>query len=178
MDKKEKYVDIGILVLLGLFIAIALNNFFRADLIISVNTYAGIGFWTAVLFLNIIGNKKSKYLLFIALFLYMLNIIDFSATRLSVSLNYNTGKVIYHPISFNPVGAILFIVYWIYNKNVIRKIYTPTVEEDEAKLSKNLEFYKNKFSQCSKEELTELYKNYRSYPVEAQVVLDKLIKED
>lgn len=50
-------------------------------------------------------------------------------------------------------------------------------KEQKEELSKEIEFYYNKFNDCSNIELVDIFKMYNDYPVGAQLALNRIRKE-
>jgi hypothetical protein len=165
MIKPKKYTDPILLSIFGLFIVISIYLHFVYNYILPINYYPGLFCWIIVIGFKIYNAKKEYFLVLILLVLYSLNIINFTVVRFNVNI----------------AGIILLVVYAAINKDMVisicRNIFIGSEEELEKKRNKMVVFYYEKFQKCETEELNEIFNNFNSYPIEAQIALNKIKKE-
>lgn len=172
MNKKAKYIDSSFLLIFFLLAILTMYRHLSAGFILSINNY--LGFLLLIMFIGIWFLKKelNKYLVFILL--YTFNIINFTVERFNISVGADVRELQFTPISINPIAVILLIIYLCLNGSTIKQLYTDNDKESADKLNKKVDFYYNKFSNCSEGELTVIFSNYDKYPEEARIALDKL----
>jgi hypothetical protein len=179
MAKATKYVDIGILIislfLLGLFVnwQIANNDFI-------INGTIALFLFSVSLIFKIFNFRKGQYPLFILLVILVFNI------KLSFQISNGDGSTTYYSesfpsLGFNPIVLLVLMVYIIVNLEVIaglfKWLFHGSVKEQEQKKGINVNFYYDKFSRCSADELKGVLKMYNEYPEEAQIALEKIQQE-
>jgi hypothetical protein len=174
MNKKGKYVDHAFLIIIGVLIAFTIYRHYSADLILSINTYLGFLLFAIACTFKFFNIAQSKYLVFILLVLYTFNIVNFTAENFNMSVGVDPGSLVYSWPSINPLAILFLIVYLFLNGSIIKKIYTNNEEEAKIKFDKQIDFYHNKFSECSQTELAAIFDNYAKYPEEARAALDKI----
>lgn len=81
----------------------------------------------------------------------------------------------------SPLTFVILILFLAFNYKAMIDLYQLLTkgsrEEQERKMSKEIEFYYNKFNDCSKSELVDIFKMYKDYPVGAQLALNRIKKE-
>jgi len=181
--KKDKYADVVVFVLIGVMIAKAVFDAFTSGFILAINFYLGCLCWAVVGFL-VLEKGKGSYLVFYMLLLSTLNILVYSVwirSFGSVHYIYRQGNLIISSVGINPMFLFILVIYTIINIKRISShfgmLFGRTIKDRDEELKSKVNFYYEKFSSYSSEDLVMLFKMYEEYPVEAQIALKKIHKE-
>jgi hypothetical protein len=183
MSKISKYTDVAIICLIGYLIAVAIFQHFTQNITLSLNFYIGVAAWLFTVWFKTSKND-AKYAVFILLLCAVFNIILFTASVSSfgrVYYLYKGDNLNIASLGLNPFILLIFLLYFSVNRKVGLELYTNVFygsdKEAELKTNKEIEFYYIKFNDSTYEELVKFYKNYKSYPLSAQVALKKIHEE-
>lgn len=171
--KKFSYVDIALL-----SVSVLLTGFFiyweLEDHAAFLNeTGAMILFCLGLLF-KLFDFRRVQGILF---FLFLLPL--FQLINLSFTVNYGNESVTYNSGSFvalifSPVVLLIMIAYLAVHikvlKEFLKKIFHGSVKERKEKQTREINFYYERFSTCSPEELANALKMYDEYPEAGQLV--------
>lgn len=181
--KKEKYIDLTFLVVLGLLLGQALYKHFMSDYNLSINTWVGFAGWVIVGLLRIFRAGRFRYAMLILLVTGMMNLVSFSAD----CFRFGEGCLIfykgflYNAISVNPQILLLFIIYVIINPFMIRILWTKVMsgskKEQLSEATKEIRFYYNKFSLFEGEAWENVLNNFDEYPESAKTAITRIAGE-
>jgi hypothetical protein len=124
--------------------------------------------------------RTGQYLVFTALLILLFSPLSYSYTITDVN-----GFITHHEAKFNslisPITFVILILFTMANFSAIFDLYQVLTKgsdkEQKDALSKETEYYYNKFSGYSSAGLADIFEMYNDYPVEAQLAL-KRIKEE
>jgi len=183
LSKISKYTDVAIISLMGYLMVVAIFQYFTQNITLSLNFYIGVAAWLFTVWFKTSKNN-AKYAVFILLLCAVFNIILFTASVSSfgqVYYLYKGDNLNIASPGLNPFVLLIFLFYFIVNRKVGLELYTNVFygsdKEAELKTNKEIEFYYIKFNDSTYEELVKFYKNYKSYPLSAQVALKKIHEE-
>jgi hypothetical protein len=166
MRRKLDFLFLGVL---GVIILFSVNMVVEDNYIISGYGYAGFISFLAVFILRLFTNKIGRYGLGIILIAGTLNCINFSVIRSMI------------PFGIDPLIFLITTAYFIINKNSFSKILFTIIygnqKERGNSYQKKVDFYFEKFSKYDGTEFEKIFKDFKEYPSEAQVALNK-IKQD
>ena len=132
-------------------------------------------------FLIVLGKStKARYLVMVLLLLSLFNTITFSysidGTEYTSKSSFNIGN-----FGFNSFAFLLTVFYilidWKYHIHSLKVLFHGSKEEQEHKGEKMINFYYEKFKNCSPEELTKIMNDFKLYPTEAQIALERINEE-
>lgn len=144
-----------------------------------------------------------NYILLFALFIFSLRLIFFNSTKgeyillsliilvlpgslfLSYILNGTTysSHTIGHfgSLRFDPYSFFLLILYCLVNRHnmmqLFGKLLLGSIEEQVEKQKKLVNFYYDKFTNCTDDELNTAFSLVKEYPEEAQIALKQIHQE-
>jgi len=122
--------------------------------------------------------KLQIALLFILL-IPLLSVLHYSYSFTDANITYTYGSGGFSGIS--PIVFLFLVIYIIINRSVIvntfRRFRKGSESEQAIQHDKMVEFYYNKFKECSDYELLEIKSMYKEYPAEAQEAIDKINSE-
>jgi len=163
------------ILLLGLFIQWQVSNEF-----ILFNETIAMFLVCASIPLKVYRLRIGQYLIFTALL-----ILVFSPLSCAHTITDANGSITHHEAKFNslisPITFVILIWFTVANFSAIFDLYRLLTKgsdkEQKASLAKEMEFYYNKFKDCSSAELGDIFEMYKDYPVGAQLVLKKIKEE-
>lgn len=166
MKAKSDYVFLSIL---GLLIANTVYTAITDGILLDFTNYLAFGCWLVAILVKLINNRFAKYVTGTLLILGTVNICNFLAGTTWISFGF---------IKFNPTLFIILLIWYFVNKRAVDGIVSSLVkgspQEQADKHKKAVEFYTNKFKDCSDEELQVIYADFDNYPVEAQIALNNI----
>lgn len=171
MKAKSDYIFLGIL---GLITAITIIGVIVNGIQLTVTNYIAFAAWLTALFIKLSKNKLGRYAIGILLILGTFNICNFLPG--TTWMNFGFGNTVL--LQFNPIIFIILAAWYFVNKRVIKvvysKVFKDSAEEEAIRHQKMIEFYFEKFKDCSEAELEAIHANMSNYPDEAQTALRKL----
>ena len=130
--------------------------------------------------LKIYDIKVGQYVI-----LCVLSILLFSPLSCSYTTIEDNISTIHSEAKFNsfisPITFLVLLLFLAFNYKAMIDLYhlvtRGSEKEQKEELSKEIEFYYNKFNDCSNIELVDIFKMYNDYPVGAQLALNRIRKE-
>ncbi len=176
--KISNRTNLFLLCFFSVFVGIIFYFDFKKDIgfILSINEISAILlllFSIRIVFLN---SSKGQFLLLSMLFFTLFNLISVNYTvdniEYSSSVTAHIGK-----LSFNPIAFIFIIYFCIINRNSLLTSFFGDEKERDDKRNKLMQFYYDKFKNCTLEELEKFFEMFDDYPQEAQLALRKIHRE-
>jgi hypothetical protein len=181
MLKPNKIVDIVFLSILGIGVAVSIYTHLFSDFVLTLNNYAAFIFYITVIICKIIIPEKVRYAVLILLGLSVFDIINFTVEVINAKIFEIGSNWAINSLGFNVFIFLLFVVYCLFNKSlifgVLKTVLSGSDKEIEEEKKKMINFYYDKFKNVDKSEFDNLYGNFKNYPEEAQIALDRLLKD-
>ena len=130
--------------------------------------------------LKIYNVKWGQYLILALLLVLLFNPLSCSYTTVEDNISTVRSEAKFTSL-ISPVTFLVLLLFLAFSYNAIIDLYhlvtRGSEKEQKEKLSKEIEFYYNKFNDCSNIELVDLFKMYNDYPIAAQLALNKIREE-
>jgi len=178
--QRDSYASIGATLALFILVARILFIDFTERYAISVDDILAVALLIFGIRLLLTQSPAGQYIILAAILLSLANILQFNiiigneshTTHTTISLN---------GLSFNAFSGLLLVFYFFINWKAVKvdvKLLARGSESEQKKeREKLLEFYSDKFKNCSEDELKSALKMFKDYPLEAQQALEKIKKE-
>ena len=167
-----------ILLVLGYLLVVAVFLHFNNGYVFSLNYYVGFVAWIVVVCYKVFY-KDIKYGVLVLLLLSFFNIIVFTVSISSFTVGF-LGSNIVSP-GIDPLISTILIIYCNVNRDLVtgfyRKFFKASEQELKEKEEREIEFYYKKFITRSIDELADINRDFKQYPLEAQIALKKIYKE-
>ncbi|MBB3054593.1 hypothetical protein [Mucilaginibacter gotjawali] len=183
MNKKAKYKDIFVLLILFIFLVISIFRHFSDGYILTVNLYLGFICLFITTLLRIKDGKRAKVFLICLLMLAAFNIISFTVENISFgkSAIYNVGIFYFSSPGINPLFLLMLVIYSIidygFSIKFYKNVFGKSDKEANEEYKKMAEFYYKRFSSCTREELDFALKNINEYPHAGQESLKIVVEK-
>lgn len=171
-------IDYAFLGLLGLLLALLINQSVKFDYSLSLFNYLALIAWALTLAVRITKPALGRILVAWLIILATFNLFNFDTARSTFTVGFHGEKSDYTTPLMNPIMFLLLVIFYIINrKSVNRKLarfFKGSPEELSAKQQKMVQFYLDRFGNLPPEEFEVIYANIHSYPDEAQEALMQL----
>jgi len=181
MDRKGRVVS---LVIFGIIGILGLELFFWpfiATFFLSINANIALLLVLVSLIFKRYQIRRAQYVVFIILLLQSFNVVKFTFDILRGDYSETSFLMNVGSLSISPIPFVLLLIYSVVNKktlkDLIKKILHATEQEQIDNRNKQVIFYYNKFTNCSDDELVDIYQMFKDYPDEAQEALKKIHTE-
>lgn len=168
--------DFIFLSILSLLMISAIILSVNSGYLLSINNYLGFVCWGITIILMFTRFRYRRYGLAILLIMGTFSIFKFGIWTVSMSFavsNFQTPRL-------DPTIFLILVVYCLVNRRVINRVllraFRGTPEEQKLKEEKEVTFYTRKFQKCTKEELDEVFSNYKNYPWAAKQAIDNVAR--
>jgi len=142
----------------------------------SITNYLGFISWTLAIILMFTRFRFQRYSLAILLALGTFRILNFGFWTASITFTIS---------GFTTPGIdflifLILVAYTLVNRETISRVLLSALhgspEEQQLKEEKEIAFYTRKFEKCTKEELEEVFSNYKDYPWAAKQAIDNITR--
>ncbi|TWJ03477.1 hypothetical protein JN11_01020 [Mucilaginibacter frigoritolerans] len=180
MKRKYNYFDIGIFITLLLIVVGVFYKDIDGSFFYTLNDFLDVVL--LIFSLRIIFGKPGveRYLVIVLLFVCLFNLLTFTYMVDGAKYSSRSWIKIGH-LGFNPFTFLLLIIYAFIDRKYLSylfgNIFYGSKEEQENKKEKLINFYYDKFNNCTSEELSKILDDFELYPVEAQIALNKIKEE-
>ncbi|MCR8560964.1 hypothetical protein KXD93_25120 [Mucilaginibacter sp. BJC16-A38] len=130
--------------------------------------------------LIVTGYRTGEYII---LALILLSVLDLIKWHINLNESYYISRS-YFKISglrFNVFAFLLLVFYCLINraglKYAVNYLLHGSAEEQRSDRDKKINFYYDKFNNCTQKELEDAFGMLKDYPVEAQIALYKIKEE-
>jgi hypothetical protein len=181
MERKYNYFDISLFITLLLIVVDVFYEDIAGTFFYTINDFLDIVLLIFSLRIVLTGKSgRERFLVIVFLLVCLFNLITFTYTVDGGEYSSKSWLNIGH-ISFNPFTFLLLIIYGFIDRKYLtrffKNVFYGSKEEQTDKRTKLINFYYNKFVNCTAEEFDKIFDDFEQYPFEAQIAMKKIKEE-
>jgi len=182
MERKPKPIfDVALLIILTILIGYVFYYDVDNSMSFSANDILAILILVFSLRLFFFSSSWGQKVLCVLLLVSMINVLNFGTNYSLEDGRASWSLVNAFGLHFNPYCFFLLLLFSLINRKNLMALYLKmrygTAKEQEVEMESKVKFYYDKFIKFSAEELEVVFKDFKEYPEEAQIAIDKIKKE-